>query len=270
MRTLETWEQLHGLIGKVSEAADIDFKEPLSPKDPKLDVKLAKDIAALANSLGGHLIIGATAVVKSTQCSGFVGVDETTAGLLVEVVERAARDRCRPTPFVSTHLIDVPNTSNRVLVLQVQMSPVAPVGACEDPQSGGKSTPRLWTFPYRVGSETAFLSPDQFGAYESMSARRAAALLGSIELNSKLVIRWSDDERKKPTPNQSRTATFEGFDLAKNVVWFRIEGSTSAEPTIWVPLDDVSSVWRGKDNLPVVALRGTISFGGVADYSPAC
>lgn len=261
MRTLESWEHLQALIGKVSEAADIDFKGQLSPRQPGLDAELAKDIAALANTTGGHLVIGARAVVGKTQCSGFDGVDEPTATALVPLLERAARDRCRPTPFVSTQLIGVPNASNRVLVLRVQMSPVAPVGACEDPQSGGRSTSRLWTFPYRVGSETAFLSPDQFGAYESMSARRAAALLNSIPEGERgrLSLRW-EIARERPSSNMRMRAGLMNVRLERNSVEFSLvpDAFSTDRPVVTVPLDDVATVWCHDEDWHVV-LRGSIA-----------
>ena len=256
MRSLENWDELQALIGKVSEAPDIDFKGQLSPKQPGLDVELARDIAALANSLGGHVVVGARAVVGKTQCAGFDGFDEVTASALVPLLERAARDRCRPTPFVSTHLISVPNTPNRVLVLRVQMSPVAPVGASEDPQSGGKHIPRLWTFPYRVGSETAFLAPDQFGVYESMTARRAAALLSGIPPSDRprIVLRW------QTTSTMRMRAALIKVVLFENAAEFELEPQPLAptRPTISIPLDDVATVWRQGEEWHV-ALRGVVS-----------
>ncbi|GAB4209280.1 MAG: hypothetical protein OHK0013_28560 [Sandaracinaceae bacterium] len=62
----------------------------------------------------------------------------------------------------------------------MKASPVAPIGVCLRQEGGGHLVDRAWVFPYRVGSLTEYLIPDQFGVYESMRARRAAALLTSI------------------------------------------------------------------------------------------
>ena len=54
MRELTTWESLQTLVGTTSEGADLDFKEILDPSQGKIE--FAKDVAALANVLGGHLL----------------------------------------------------------------------------------------------------------------------------------------------------------------------------------------------------------------------
>src|SRR6516162_9995369 len=80
MRTLTSWENLQSLVGTTSESADLDFKETLDPKDPKSKIEFAKDVAALANVLGGHLLVGASTDMGNTRCKGFHGIDIDLAG----------------------------------------------------------------------------------------------------------------------------------------------------------------------------------------------
>jgi predicted HTH transcriptional regulator len=54
-----TWDQLESLIANgVEESEDLDFKTSHYENSDKDKRELAKDVAALANSLGGILLIG--------------------------------------------------------------------------------------------------------------------------------------------------------------------------------------------------------------------
>lgn len=179
MRDLRNWDELQSLVGVGTEGADLDFKETLNPKVDDFSVELGKDIAALANTLGGHIVVGASTELNRTRCRGFHGLNRDLGSELAGHFERAAKDRCRPTPFISTDPVNVPNDPEAkvVLVVRVEASAIAPVGASVQQPKGGALVDEAWVFPYRVGTQTEYLTPDQFGAFESMTARRAAALL---------------------------------------------------------------------------------------------
>jgi hypothetical protein len=259
MRSLKDWADLLTLLS-VSEQADLDFKEARSRDN--FAVEARKDIAALANILGGHIIVGASTDKNRSRCTGFHGLPALEATALASEYEAEAK-ACRPTPFISSHCIDHPEKSDRVvLVLSVGMSPVAPVGASLQQPSGGHLADDGWCFPYRVGSHTKYLSPDQFGPYESMSARRAAALLSGIpiEERSNLALQWDGDGENQ--------VVLEDVRLRHNVVVLRsspgrlLSGPNPLRSGVAVPLEQVVSVWRATSGQWHVSIQGEITAGG--------
>lgn len=273
MRSLKSWDDLQTLLS-LSEQPDLDFKEARSRDD--FAVEARKDIAALANTLGGHIIVGASTDKNRSRCTGFHGLPALEATALASEYENEAK-ACRPTPFISSHCIDHPEKSDRVvLVLSVGMSPVAPVGASLQRPSGGHLVDEGWCFPYRVGSHTKYLSPDQFGAYESMSARRAAALLNAIPQGERgrLVLRW-EIARQVPGPSMRMRAALTRVRLERNTAEFELEPDAFSpnRPAVSVPLDDIATVWCQGDEWHAV-VRGSIgkeSMGsGPFHYFPAC
>ncbi len=256
MRSLNDWADLLTLLS-VSEQADLDFKEVRSRDN--FAVEARKDIAALANTLGGHIIVGASTDKNRSRCTGFHGLPALEATALACEYEAEAK-ACRPTPFISSHCIDHPEKSDRVvLVLSVGMSPVAPVGASLQQPSGGHLVDDGWCFPYRVGSHTKYLSPDQFGAYESMSARRSAALLSGIpsDERAQVLLRWLIEPQRT---NMAKTAAvLLGVHLHLNSAEFELrpDASTESRAVISLPLDDISTVWR-QGSFWEIALRGRL------------
>ncbi|MBI1900600.1 MAG: ATP-binding protein [Planctomycetia bacterium] len=190
MRTLTSWDSLQPLVGTTSESADLDFKETLDPSQGKIE--FAKDIAAFANWLGGHVLVGVSTDMNRTRCTGFHGIETELATKITKVIEEQVKDRCRPTPIFDVRSIGREGTSKVVVVVAVWASPHAPVGVCLRQEKGGLLVDKGWAFPYRVGSLTEYLHPDQFGVYESMSARRSAAILSSIPTNEReqVNLRW--------------------------------------------------------------------------------
>jgi hypothetical protein len=268
MRSLKDWADLQPLLN-LSEQADLDFKEARSRDN--FAVEARKDIAALANTLGGHIIVGASTDKNRSRCTGFHGIDALDATALASEYESEAK-ACRPTPFMSSHCIDHPdNPGHVVLVIAVGMSPVAPVGAALRQTGGGHLVDEGWCFPYRVGSHTKYLSPDQFGAYESMSARRAAALLSGIPTSerARLGLRYLVTGRSnvaiQATPLR---AAIVAVSLDENVARFVVHDGT--EKPMAVPLDEIVTVWRDVDGWEV-ALKGYVALEtAAARYHSAC
>src|SRR5882724_3886749 len=171
MRTLTSWDSLQPLVGTTSESGDLDFKATLDPSKGKIE--FAKDVAALANVLGGHVLVGVSTDMGGTRCTGFHGIEKDLATEVTKVIEEQVKDRCRPTPILNVRSFSLPVSPKVVVVVAVDASPLAPVGVCLRQDKGGLLVDKGWAFPYRVGSLTEYLHPDQFGVYESMSARRA-------------------------------------------------------------------------------------------------
>src|SRR5215831_10397704 len=103
MRNLTTWDHLLPLVGTTSEGADLDFKATLDPSKDRIEV--AKDIAALANVLGGHLLVGTSTDTNGTRCTGFHGVGRREATKITTLIEEQVKERCRPTPVCSVRSI---------------------------------------------------------------------------------------------------------------------------------------------------------------------
>jgi hypothetical protein len=250
MRNLTNWDSLQPLIGTTSESADLDFKATLDPSKGKIE--FAKDVAALANVLGGHVLIGVSTDMNGTRCIGFHGIEKELAAEITKVFEEQVKERCRPTPIFNARVIGREGTSKVVVVISVEASPNAPIGVCLRQEKGGLLVDKGWAFPYRVGSLTEYLHPDQFGVYESMSARRAAAFLNSIPTSERLRVhlRWVVGEA---VPNgdgygdgqthhfESLPAQFHCVDLLGNVASFT---ELNGRDRIDVPLDQIQTVWR--------------------------
>lgn len=250
MRELFTWEQAQSLIGTAVEVADLDFKEAV----PNLsDIEAAKDIAALANTLGGHIVIGATTTEGRTRCNGLRGVELPAATLAQQRYESGAQ-RIRPAVQISTRQIRVPDADRALVVVQVNAAHMAPVGLQLQPAPDHQLVEKGWVFPYRVGSQTNFFSPDQFSAFNDMPSRRAAALLSSIPpadresvtlRGDKAVGGYRNSLREEPGPHWSLAAKLEQIDLLRNVAVFRAGLSVGdAFQPLHVPLDWVATVWR--------------------------
>lgn len=278
VRNLTDWASLDALVRMTSEGADLDFKETFDPSQGnKGNIELAKDVAALANSLGGHVLLGVSTEMNATRCTGFHGIDKDLAATVTKVFEEQVRDRCRPTPVFNVRSIDLPNTTRVVVVVTVEASPVAPIGVCLRQKSGGHLVDKAWAFPYRVGSLTEYLHPDQFGVYESMSARRAAAFLNSIPTNQRTSVnlRWVVGEAVPAGSGygdgqtrhfESLTVTFDRVDLIGNVASFtemRGSGPERFGPPVSLPLDQIQTVWRktkGRETIWEVSLIGSLHF----------
>jgi hypothetical protein len=252
MRELFTWEQAQSLINTAVEVADLDFKEAA----PNLtDIEAAKDIAALANTLGGHIVVGAQTSEGRTRCTGLRGIDAGDATLAQQRYESGAQ-RIRPSVQIATRQLAVPNTQRALVIVEVAAAHAAPVGLQLQEFQGQPLVGKGWVFPYRVGSQTNFFSPDQFSAFNDMSARRAAALLSSIPQTDrdKISLRADAGMINAPTHHDTSTqkfrrdslgAIFEEVDLQKNVAVFRasLQPADALHP-LRIPLDWVATAWR--------------------------
>ncbi|MDR2239019.1 MAG: ATP-binding protein [Zoogloeaceae bacterium] len=257
MRMLTSWESLQPLVGRSSESADLDFKETLDPTKDRNRIEFAKDVAALANTLGGHVLIGVSTDTKRTLCTGFHGIDRTLAADIIETFEKQVKERCLPSPVFNVRSFDVRNSPDVhnppkvVVVVAVESSARAPIGVHLRQDKAGPLVDKGWAFPFRVGSLTEYLHPDQFGVYESMTARRAAAILTSIPENERqhLTLRWVvHAERSGSGFGDGQHARldfleveFRSIDLLGNAASFC---KPSASESIDIPLDQIQTVWK--------------------------
>jgi hypothetical protein len=273
MRVLTSWENLQALNNVTTEGADLDFKGALQLNKAGAGIELAKDVAALANVLGGHILVGVSTDLGGTRCTGFHGIDADSAGKVTRAFEEAVRDRCRPTPVFATRLTSVSGSSKTVVVVAVEASPIAPIGVSINqtfpPGTDAKLVEKAWVFPYRVASQTLYLQPDQFGAYDSMSARRAAAVLQGIPENQRFTVtlRWTGrSQGGRDFEARPLDVRLQQVDLRENVSLF--VATENVGPVISIPLDEISTVWRSGDNTGkwIVGLLGQLNNGGTTRW----
>jgi hypothetical protein len=267
MRALTSWDSLQPLVGTSSESADLDFKATLDPSKGKIE--FAKDVAALANVLGGHVLVGVSTDMNGTRCTGFHCIEKELATEIAKVIEEQVKERCRPTPVFNVRSFGRDVASKVVVVVAVEASARAPIGVLLRQDKGGLLVDKGWAFPYRVGSLTEYLHPDQFGVYESMTARRAAAILNSIPDNEReqVILRWvvhasvpgSGYGDGQSVHLESETVRFQRVDLLGNAASFR---KLDRAAQIDVPLDQIQTVWRttGSNGGPAwaVSINGSL------------
>lgn len=274
MRPLTSWESLEALVGTSSESADLDFKETLDPKKEKIE--FAKDVAALANTFGGHVLVGVSTDMNRTRCTGFHGIERSLASAIGDAFESQVKERCLPTPIFNVRPLGVPASSLVVVVVAVEASARAPIGVRLRQDNAGPLVDKGWVFPYRIGSLTEYLHPDQFGVYESMTARRAAAILRSIPEAERepFILRWvvhasisgSGYGDGQNVHLETLSVAFRSIDLVGNAALFA-EGRSARQ--IAIPLDQIQTVWRTADGW-AASLNGSLQgTSGEWEYWPA-
>jgi hypothetical protein len=232
-------------IDTTCERSDIDFKEaaPINPC-----IEHAKDVAALANTIGGAIIVGAA--TAGMVVASYPGVSSAVAAKLPDAYEQSAKDRCRPAPRIASEVIPLKGGSTAAVVINVWPSPLAPVGVHVRQQiKGAKFIAEAWTFPFRVGSHTRCMQPDQFGSLENVSARRAAALLLGIpeEQRNAIQLRWMRPSlRESNTPYSKHDLRGELVDvlLDQNVAVFSLGEPPGGRRELRLPLDWIDTIWR--------------------------
>lgn len=95
-------------IGTSSERSDLDFK--VKPTTSRIGQ--AKDVAALASTIGGSIIVGAA--TKGMVLSSYLGIPSADAEKLPNQYEQSVKDRCRPSPRIAS---EVTSTTTPLLTL---------------------------------------------------------------------------------------------------------------------------------------------------------
>jgi len=226
--------------GTSTELPELDFKSTVNTAD---SIELAKDVAALANTVGGSILVGASA--QGQRLVAYRGVTEPLARQAAQGYEQAVKDRCRPTPYLETRIL-TPAAGTTVLAVNVWLSPVAPIGVRirQDLECPARLVDEAWVFPRRVGSQTTYLQPDQFGAFENMTARRATALLLRIPEHERKSIRLQSAGDTMP-PGGFPLAYLLEVSLDRNFARFNLGNplGDNLKP-LCVPIDWVHTAWR--------------------------
>jgi hypothetical protein len=235
-----------------TEREDFDLKLEAKSFDK---LELAKDAAAMANTLGGTILVGLTDNGGQIHAEGMTDKDFLA---LKERLEDALKDQCEPP--LSVRLVPVRyGDGTLVAAINIEPFPEAPV-ACKS------AVADAWRFPIRRSSKTHFMSPMEFSVYMNPAVRRSFVLLSRIPLETRIRVHFWPTS-KGPTCD-THEGIFKGLSLANNTLTLLITGNSSYNidvGTITVPLGQVTEVWLGPAY--EIMVKGSYIMG--PKYAPA-
>ncbi len=218
--------------GVAVESTTLEFKRELSSP-----FAAAKHVAALANSRGGALIVGAVHNQQTGQLIKYVSAD---IGKTDETVSQAVKERCSPAPayLASARQHDGQN----VLVVNVEPTLSGALVGVRMPSKDPDYNGEAWVFPVRIGSQTKYLSPGELPMYVDARLRRAVVLMGQVE-PSHMVRLEPDRTSHGGTHPQVERGYVTDINEAENT--FRLGERR-------LPLDRIESVFRDETSWVIV------------------
>ncbi len=228
-------------VGQPAEDNRLDCKVRYDGDRQARRQEMAKDVAAFANANGGELFVGMAE--RAGLVTAHVGLDQAQAAECKRDFEEAVRDNVRPTPVMLAELLPV--EGNKFLVhVEVQPFPGQAVGVRTSSEDGTG-----WVFPVRVGTQTAWYSPEQLVLLMDVAHRRKAQLLFQAA--------------GQPCSIHGKS----GFICAAEVVSvnpmenaFGLHVAETKEP-IFLSIDVVNTVWKTR-NVWCVRLQGKVRVCG--------
>lgn len=234
------------------ETRSLDFKKTYAKGTPASfdGFELGKDVAALANAMGGAILVGAQEAASALHI--YLPLDDAEAKATVRAVDDAVKVRCSPSPVVSAEKIA--HGSGYIVALNVSPFPGQPVGVwVKGDRADGYGDP-CWTFPVRVGAQTKFFRPEQLAMLMSAEYRRIVILLDAVK---------AGDEVLLTTPNRGRggeiKCSFESSSALNNLMV--LQSNERGGGKFRIPIDRVRSAWQ--DGSWYVLIEGY--FGQAAD-----
>lgn len=242
-RPIEKFEDLP-VTADARESFVLDFKATV---DPGAWWELAKDIAALANHVGGTLVIGAREPVPGNAPT-YHGLEPADAEKLALAYERVVAEHCLPRPIVRPVPVELPG-GRQILAVNVEPFPDQPVGSrvAALNRQGQPEPSEAWRFPVRVGRDTRMLGPDHLPLLTSARVRRNVIFLEMIPQPFQfghVSLVWRFPTHPVPTISALQTLVVSPFE---NLVTAEFLDTNGRIAKIWIPLDDVETVWRAGD-----------------------
>lgn len=244
-------------MGKVSQHSTV--APPLgTSEDHRLEFKaqavadryeLAKDVVALANAQGGTLLVGA--VEQQGLLLKYLPMAAEEAPKVGRAYEEAVRDRVRPAPVF--HIRQLPVEGGVVVAVNVEPFPGQVIGVRLSKEECKRED--VYHFPYRVGTQTRFLTPEQVPMFVDGKLRRVAILLEQAKgarVNVRLSVAVNGGA-------YSPTATISRVDVMTNTLELSYVDQSST--SVMVPLDFVSSVCEGFNGKWELFVNGSFSTG---------
>jgi hypothetical protein len=201
----------------------------------------AKDVAALANALGGTILVGARR--DGERLASYGALTASEASNVQRAFEEAVRDRCRPAPMVSVDHIQL----DAGVVIAVNVEPflgsIVGVELKKGEASCGKAKTEpenLYWYPRRVGSHTKGLLPEQLPMLIDAKSRRIAIQLQGARGQS--VVLLSSKERAPHT--RIFATTLVDIRLDDNSAVFSLDPPEEAGSEVSLPLDMFETAWK--------------------------
>ena len=227
------------------ESLRYDFKGTVNPDDR---AEMAKDVAAFANAVGGVILVGADA--QGERLVRYQPLPQDHADKVLRSYDLAVRDLCSPKPVVE--VAPIHHGDGVVIAVNIWPFPGQPVGVAADRNSAVAAT--SFRFPYRTGTNTIFLAPEQLPMFMLPDVRRVAILLSSIPPEERKRVVLLGRARCAGDPTSRQIGSLEELDLEevtmKNTVTFQ---KISAFGDVYIPADSIDHVYRDADDGWVVS-----------------
>ncbi len=233
------------------ERYNVDFKAKLVADS----FEIAKDVAAFSNTFGGTLIIGGAG---GDRVEKYLPVDSAAAHDVGRLVDEAVRDRCRPAPFID--IFELPHEGGLLVAVNVWPSHALLVGVrvLVDEITIGKKPHKpqdVFCFPYRVGTNTRNLTPEQMPMFMDANTRRVTAALQ--QQIGQIAMLMSSRRKNEKTAPKREAVTIVAVDLLENALVVDLHPPKKSKARVTVPLDAVATVCPTKAGC-YVYLRGFI------------
>ena len=229
------------------ETTILDFKaKPYGPskKGSPPALEIGKDVAAFANARGGTLLIGACEKKGANTLESFLSLTPEGAEQASRDIDDAVKARCFPPPLVAVEKI--PHDTGFVVAVNVQPFPGQVVGVRLKEDESGPRWDHPYAFPYRVGTQTKYLTPEQLPMFFDPKARRVAIALQSVEGREVAFLDATGSHK-------TSAGRIDRVDLLTNAVHLRVK--LDMEIDAMIPLDMVDSVC-GDGDACFVYVRG--------------
>ena len=254
-RRIETAEHLPA-AGKLTpggrESQGLEFKVKA---DPRRMPEHAKDIAAMANAMGGAILVG---INETDNGPVYPGLQDQTPQQVRQLYEQAAQ-MCSPCAVVDPVPIEVPTG----VVVAVNVVAALDLVASPAPQDE-----HAWRFPMRTASQTRWLKPEEIPLYMNQRVRRNVLLLDAIPPRDLVTVYPGLRAESGGKVPPFKVASFAGYDLNLNVMKLSM-AQGNARLTCHVPLPEVTSVWRDADERWAIKVAGRIMHvNGTLEYTP--
>ena len=221
-------------------------------------VDLAEQIAAFANTLGGCILIGANEQAGGTYVYDVMEEDMADAARVR--YEHAGRDFCSPNPILESVVIQ--RVPGFVTAINVWPFPGQAIGV----RHGPPDKP-AWLFPFRVGTQTKFLSAEQLPMIMLPELRKPAILLSQIVAGESVQI-------QNQGGGQVVNAAFHEIQLQTGTFTIQIPPHPASRPMgggamqiATIPLEAVYLVWKHHSDGWQIAVRGQVHTEGT--FQPA-
>ncbi len=173
------------VLGRTPESRILEFKESYDVRDPKSPHELRKDVLAMANTLGGTILIGVRECLIGDRKVA-QSVHNTNIEQSIEWVNSTVAHGIYPPPLldtVSISVLDVINGESRILAINVVPFSDG-IGALQ----GGQNKDKDWLcFPYRDDHGVKYYHQSEAIKRMNSQSRRIYIIANKLQITGKPV-----------------------------------------------------------------------------------